>query len=148
LYHSDQSKWIKLYEQYVQTQIAEKDTVKSVLEAMAELSDMNVSGYLDTLEKDGLEEQVADSVLQHIQDVYGLKISHLDMLLDSGLSIKDYLPSSSKMVFGESKSPVTEYANKSPEELWAEVFALYHLKADLPLECRKLMRRSIKNLRV
>lgn len=64
-----------------------------------------------------------------IKKIHGIGNQHIDLLLSNGKSISKYFPKT--LTVSDFSPSISEYALKSPEELWAEGLRLHAEKVDL-----------------
>ena len=133
-------KWINAYHDHV--------IVTSIDEA--ELSDIrediegarSVTEYLKDCTED--TKPVIRACLKYISQVHGLSKHHLEHLLHADESLSSIWPS--LIDLSNKNMVVSEYAEKSPEEFFAECFAFHFLGRTLPKSLKSLMDRSLSEL--
>lgn len=135
------ARWINLYHEFVTlSQVTEKELTDI-------LDDINSEGsiydYLKSCEDDIL--LVVKHVLRHIQNVHGLNKKHLEIQLNSGNKIDEYWPL--QLEVSDKQIAITEYAKKSPEELFAETFAFYLTGAKINDKLAKAMKKTLDNVK-
>lgn len=135
----DKSLWVEAYDENIEKAKCGSNTLISIREGLKEIG--QVSAY--KRQADEREVQALGVILKRIARVHKLQPRHIDDLLKSGSSLKKIWPTdpielSSKAVL------VTDYANKSPEELFAEVMA-YHMIGDkIPKTLKALLMDTLK----
>ncbi len=134
------AKWIALYDKHMAlTSVGEED----LQEVLNEVTDAgSVRAYMKECDEETL--LIVKAALRHIRSVHGVDRKHLDMLLRHSHPIEEYWPE--YVEFSEKNVMVSEYAQKSPEELFAEAFAFWFTGKNLPTEVRKLLDRSLSQL--
>jgi len=134
------AKWIALYDKHMALSSAEEKDLDDLLEEIKEAG--SVRDVMKSADEDTLP--IIKACLRHVRSLHGIDRKHLDMLLRFGHDIDEYWPS--YVEFSEKNILVSEYARKSPEELWAESFAYWFTGKSLPKEIQKLLDRSLAQL--
>lgn len=121
---------------------------------IAEVTDAELTTILDDLKTYGdlpgfLKENpdlaaTMRAVFRHIKQTHSLEKSHFQMALMLGEDIEQYWPSSLELA--EKQVLLTEYAQKSPEELWAEAFGLKFSGKKLPAKIDALLEKCLRTL--
>lgn len=136
------SKWVKLYDKNMERTEIESTEIENLREDLIN-SGMQIKDYLKML-----EEPFSSSlkkVLSYIKDLYNLKISHLDTLIQNGDDLLKYWPIE-KVKLSEKNPFVSVYATESVEEFFAESFMFYNLKQDLPESVRKAIEITLQSI--
>lgn len=131
--------WVKMYHEAVQvSSYSDKDLA-------ALLKDLETCGDLRTFLKDNPDEMpVLRAIFRHIKQTHSVDRQHIELALVVGAEISGYWPTSIEL--GEKQTLLTSYAEKSPEELWAEAFALKFIGKKLPSKISALCDKCLSNL--
>ena len=134
-----QMAWINLYHEAVQVSSYSDSDLASLL------SDIKTSGDVRGFAKENPDEApVLKSIFRHIAQTHAMSRSHFEMALALGEDIDRYWPSSIEL--GEKQTILTEYAKRSPEELWAEAFSLSFVGKKLPSKISALLDKCLRTL--
>lgn len=96
-------------------------------------------------EIDEKESLVVSACFDYIYDKFKLNSTHLSILLEAGDDLKSIWPKD-PLDFGNLNVVVSDYAMKSPEELWAESFMFYLSDQKLPKSIQKLMKKTLSKV--
>ena len=132
--------WIELYDQHMALASASEEDLKEILEEA--VGEGSIRAYMKACDEDTLP--IVKACLRQIRSLHGVDRKHLDVLLRSGRSIEEYWPT--YVEFFDRNVIVSEYAQKSPEEFFAEAFSFWFTGKSLPKEVRKLLERSLSQL--
>lgn len=135
------NRWIKLYHQYVALSEASEDDLQQIMEEIQGVG--NISEYLR--DADDETRSIVKACLRYINQVHGLSKHHLDTALSIQESLEDYWPVT-PLDFSQKEIAVTDYATKSPEELFAESYAFWYMKRPLPKKADSLLTDSLSKL--
>lgn len=130
--------WIKLYHHYMDLFAIKEKELKSILE------DIKYLGSIREFQNDCDEhtKRVLKSILKHISTVHSLTPKHLEMLLNTKESVKEYWPSFIEL--SEKKLGVTEYGKKNVEEFFAEAFSHRFSGKKIPKDIDELLQKTMK----
>ena len=84
-------------------------------------------------------------MLDYIYQYHGINYKNLCLLFDTGFDISKYFPTHVQLL--DHQTLVTEYSNKSVEELFAESFMLYVTKNFLLTRAKKLMIKTLESVK-
>ncbi len=135
------ARWVAAYDKHMALSSAD---AKDLDEVLAEV--ISAGGVRDFLR--GADEettQILKACLRHIRSVHGIDSKHLDLLILDGNDLTSYWPT--YVQYSERNVMVSEYARKSPEELFAEAFAFKFTGKSLPKHIDKLMTMSLAKLK-
>lgn len=133
-------KWIRKYHDHVSvTSIddAELEQLREDIEGAKHFGD-----YL----KECVDESkpVVKACLKYIQQVHGLNKRHLETMMSQEQSLGEVWPSAIEL--SDKDMVVSDYAEKSPEEFFAECFAFTLLGRKLPPDLATLIQRTLSQL--
>lgn len=132
--------WIKLYHEAITlNQVGRKD-----LEAMLDDLARNGDLYSYAKEIDGDQLLILNAVFKHMKSVHSIEKKHFQLALTLGDDISPYWPSAVEL--SEKKLVTTDYAQKSPEEFWAEAFSLRFAGKKLPSRVEELLSHTVRRL--
>lgn len=134
-------RWIQLYHDYVQLSHVKSKDLEEILNAIVELG--TVGAFLK--DADPQDKIIVRSALRHVSTVHGISPQHFGLLLNMGEAVDHLWPKSLEL--GEKKLFVSDYARKSPEELFAESFAFWFTGHKLPKDAQSLLDRTLANLK-
>lgn len=132
--------WIELYDQHMALASASEEDLKEILEEA--MGEGGIRQYMKSCDDDTLP--IVKACLRQIRSLHGVDRKHLDLLVRSGRSIEEYWPT--YVEFSDKNVIVSEYAQKSPEEFFAEAFAFWFTGKSIPKEVRRLLERSLSQL--
>jgi hypothetical protein len=133
--------WIHLYHDSVALSKVDRKELKALL------TDLKTNGDLDSFirECDDVGQRTMRAVIRHIKQVHSVEKKHFALALLLGNDIDVYWPSAVEL--GEKNVLLTEYAKKSPEELFAEAFGLTLAGKKLPSRVRDLLDKTLRSLK-
>lgn len=132
------AKWIRLYDKNMERKKVLSSEVATLREDLIS-SGYTVSEYIKTME-DGL---IIKKVMKYIKETFNLKPAHIDVLISQGDQLTNYWPTDSVQV-SDYNVFVSKYAQKSPEEFFAESFSYFYLKAGLPESVVNAVTKTLK----
>ncbi len=135
------NRWIKLYHTYVALMEATEDDLQQILDEIIAMG--SIGDYLKDAEPD--TKDIIKACLRYIGQVHGLNKHHLETALSIQESIEDYWPTSS-IDFSTKEVIITDYARKSPEELFAETYSFWFLNRPLPKKVDNLLNDTLSKL--
>lgn len=137
-----QNKWVSLYHEYVTPRVVGHIDLKAMLRDIGSFE--STRDYAKTISIES--KAILSAVLQHIARVHKLKPKHLDSMLLVGEPLEEYWPES--IEYSLISTVLTKYATKSPEEFFAEAYAIYIGKPQvtLPQEIVNLLEFSFSHL--
>lgn len=133
-----QAAWIRLYDRNMERKKIKANEVSQLRSDLLE-SGLKISDYAKVLE----DSETIKKVMKHIKELYNLKPSHLDVLITQGDDLTKYWPSED-VELSEYNVFVSEYAKQSVEEFFAESFAFYQTKMQLPDSVYKAIEKTIE----
>lgn len=134
-----QSRWIKAYSRNVSLFSIKSEQIVQMREELAEY------GKLSTLNKqlDDEGKETLKECLRYIKRAHSILPRHINMLLDSGDSLKDYWPKT-PIDLQRKQVVVSEYAMTAPDEFFADAYAFYVTQdKKLPKSVNKLMQKTL-----
>lgn len=132
--------WVQLYHTYVVPQEVKASDLEDIREEVEKAG--SISDFLR--EADEQTTTIFKTIMRQITLIHGLTKKHLDLALTNGESIADYWPAS--LEISEKEVSITDYARKSPEELFAESFAHHIAGRKLPKKIRLLLETTLAKL--
>ena len=135
---SYKSMWYELYSSAYDTFKGDGKILNTVRD------DFKESGPRITEEYTEEYDEVASKVLDFIAEYHGLSYDNLCTLYDNGFDIIQYFPTRVQLLKHETL--VTEYADKSVEELFAESFKIYMSNELLPKRVSVLLKKTLKSV--
>lgn len=133
-------RWVQLYHEYIHLENVESADLSQLLEEIE--SQGSIGAFLRDCDDRSLV--IVKDVLRHISHVHGLTKKHLDLLLEHEEDLSCYWPSS--MELSEKETCLTEYARKSPEELFAESLAFNFCGRIVPKKIQSYIDKTLANL--
>jgi hypothetical protein len=132
--------WVRLYHDAITLNDVAPKELKAILE------DLKSNGDLRSYAKEVEEETllILKAVFRHISQVHSITRQHFEMALMLGDDVSVYWPKSVEL--SEKNVLLTEYSKRSPEELWAEAFALHFTGKKLPSKIHDLLDRHMRTL--
>lgn len=140
LHPNNMSKWIALYDKHMALTASDEDDLNEVFQEVMDVG--SIRDYMKDCDEETL--LVVKACLKHIRSVHGIDKKHLDQLIRSGHNIEEYWPS--YVEFSEKNVIVSEYAQKSPEEFFAEAFSFNFVGKKLPKDVKDLLNKSLSQL--
>jgi hypothetical protein len=134
------AKWIAMYDKHMALTSSEEDDLTDILNEVIDAG--SVRDYMKDADEETL--LIVKACLKHIRQVHGIDRKHLDSLMRNGHSIEDYWPT--YVEFSEKNVIVSEYAQKSPEEFFAEAFSHNFIGKKIPKDVKDLLTRSLSQL--
>lgn len=109
------------------------------------LDDILSNGDLRSFMKENPDEQpVLRAIFRHIKQTHAIERSHFELAMMLEQDVRKYWPSSVDL--GEKSVLLTDYAKKSPEELWAEAWSLKFIGKKLPSKVSALLDKCVSRL--
>lgn len=136
---SFKSKWVQLYSSAYTVTGVDKQILQTVKDDFKDSGPRISEEYTEEYEK------VSDEVLDYIYQYHGINYKNLCLLFDTGFDISKYFPTHVQLL--DHQTLVTEYSNKSVEELFAESFMLYVTKNFLLTRAKKLMIKTLESVK-
>ncbi len=133
-------KWIKQYHNHISITAIEDAELVQIREDIEGIR--SVADYL----KDCTDETkpIIRACLKYVSQVHGLGKHHVESMLGSDESLERIWPSALEL--SSKDMVISEYAEKSPEEFFAECFAFHFLGRTLPKSIASLMEKTLSNL--
>lgn len=132
--------WVRMYHDAITLNDVSPKELKNILEDLKQNGDL----YSYYKECDEEAQQVLKAVFRHIKQVHSIDRKHFELALTVGDDISVYWPKSVEL--SEKTILLTEYARKSPEELFAEAFALRFVGKKLPQKINDLLDKHLRTL--
>lgn len=133
-------RWVQLYHEYIHLEDVQSADLAQLLEEIE--SHGSISVFMRDCDDRSLV--IVKDVLRHIQHVHGLNKKHLELLLDHEEDLECYWPASLEL--SEKETCLTEYARKSPEELFAESLAFNFCGRLVPKKIQTYIDKTLSNL--
>lgn len=132
--------WVRMYHDAITLSDVSSKELKEVLDSLVE------NGDLRSFAKECDEETllILKAVFRHISQVHSITRQHFELALMLGDDVSVYWPK--RVELSEKKVLLTEYARKSPEELFAEAFALNFVGKKLPPKLHDLLDKHMRTL--
>lgn len=130
-----QARWILAYHKAVDLMNVSKADIEETVLGFVKAGTACLT-YRKSLESP--HKEIWDLCLEFAQKKHSLSKKHLDTLIYSGYPVAEYFEVE-EMTIPNMKLILTEYAQVSPEEFFAEAFALSQTGSELPKSLRKLM---------
>ena len=137
-------KWVSAYSETMQPVSLDKDACNTWLDEFLSFEDVR-----DFRAKVNADEDAAAAlkvILDHLRRTRHLGLPDLLLLRESDQGadrIREIWPIAKTCVAGEKKPAVSDYATTNPRELFAESFAFFVTKKELPPQVHELMEQSI-----
>lgn len=135
-----QSRWILVYHKAIDIQNVSKSEIDTIIADFVE-STKFCKEFRNTL--DERKELVFDQCLKYVDDKHCLSSQHLDTLIAAGHDTSGYF-SIEDIGLSNIRLVLTEYAQVSPEEFFAEAFSLHMSGSILPKSLRDMMSKTIE----
>lgn len=133
-------RWVKLYHEYITLLDSDERDLEKLLDEVHTAK--SISAGLRAVDDD--EKLLFKECIKHISRVHGLNKTHLDMMLDADDSLTDLWPQ--QIELSEKEVLVSDYARKSPEELWAEAYSFWFIGRKLPKVVQALVEKTLTRL--
>lgn len=133
------AQWIGEYKSLISLEKVTTSHINTLFEQFIQ-SEAKVKAFHRNLEKE--DNIIFKACLHYIKETHNLRPNHIDILVAQGDDIEDIWPSNS-MDIQSIGDTITDYAKKSPEELWAEAFMLHSTGKKLPKTMAELMRNTL-----
>lgn len=137
----DKIKWIKLYHSAVSITRLGSNTLTALYNDFV-TSAMTLKEFTKSCDED--TQPVMAEVASYISAYHNLSDKDLNTLITSGESIEEYWPKN--LLLSDMKTFVSEYATKSPEEMWAESFSYYMTGESLTKVVKVRVANTIKHI--
>lgn len=132
-------RWVQHYHEGVTVQVADSKQLSRLRKDI-----VGSGSFSDFLKSDFEDNKLVRAIIRSIGQVHGLTKHHLDMALAVGDDLKEYWPDSIET--SEKEVLVTDYAKKSPEELFAEAFSYHFVGRKIPKATAELLDKTLRNL--
>lgn len=133
--------WIRLYHDAVSLGVVKNSELQSILEDLVSVGDLR--GYYRDCDEHTLT--ILRAILRHVKQVHSIDRKHLDLAIAVGDDISRYWPRTLEL--GEKNLVLTDYARKSPEELFSEAFSLSFIGKKLPKQIAELLDKHLRSLK-
>lgn len=135
-----QAKWILAYHKAIELQDVNQEEVTEVLEEFCS-SGMRCKEFSNGLSE--RENLIFDRCIDFVDEAHLLSKHHLDTLIASDHNVDSYFHAAD-IKLTDVKLVLTEYAQESPEEFFAEAFSLHMSGSILPKSLRLLMEKTLQ----
>lgn len=132
--------WINLFHDAVTLSKVNKKDLANILDGLKTNGDL--SSYMKECDEETL--RIMRAIVRHIKQVHDLDRKHFELALITGEDVDVYWPSVIEV--GEKNVLVSTYAQKSPEELFAESFGLFCSGKKLPKKVSELLDKTLRSL--
>ena len=132
--------WVRMYHDALTLNDVAPKELKSILEDLKQNGDLR--SYWQECDEE--TQNILKAVFRHIKQVHAIDRKHFELALMVGDDISVYWPKSVEL--SEKNILLTEYARKSPEELFAEAFALQFSGKKLPSKIHDLLDKHMRTL--
>ena len=133
-------KWIYLYHQATTVKTVGKRELEQLLEDLKTAGSVNA--FKKELETD--DRKLLAAVFKHVKATHQLDHHHVQLLLSLEEEIDFLWPT--QIEIGNADLVLTSYAEVSPEELFAESFALWMTGKKLPKQVQNAVEKTMSNL--
>lgn len=131
--------WVKQYHAAVSINAYSDKDLKQLLD------DIKTNGDLRGFAKENPDDMpVLRAIFRHIKQTHSVERQHFELALMLGEDVDQYWPNAIEL--GEKQTLLTTYAEKSPEELWAEAFSLKFIGKKLPAKLADLLDNCMRRL--
>jgi hypothetical protein len=134
------AKWILAYHKAIELQSVSKTEIDEIIDDFVASNTM-CKDFKHTLNE--RQVMIFDNCLDFVDAKHMLNVHHLDTLILSNHNISAYF-NVDDVKLSDMRLILTEYAQESPEEFFAEAFRLQMTGAILPKSLRDLMIKSLK----
>lgn len=114
------ARWIQIYHDSINLSPVKDEKIASLLNDFRQTNERDLRAFRSELEDD--EVALFDEIMGYIYNYHMLSQKHLQLLINEGYSLEPYWPSNA-LELQDMRVLVSEYAQKSPEELWPEALA-------------------------
>jgi hypothetical protein len=132
--------WINMFHDAVILSKVNKKDLANILDGLKTNGDL--SSYMKECDEETL--RIMRAIVRHIKQVHDLDRKHFELALITGEDVDVYWPSVIEV--SEKNVLVSTYAQKSPEELFAESFGLFCSGKKLPKKVGELLDRTLRSL--
>lgn len=132
-----------MYHTLITLQQVSKDKINHILNTLIDASVHNpikIKAFRNNLEDTDLA--IFDTCVNYIKSNHKLSPDHLGLLVAQGNGIEDLWPKN-PLELSDICDTITDYAKRSPEELWAESFRLHATGIMLPTSIKPIMVKSL-----
>lgn len=133
------AKWTRLYVNNVEVKNASKHIIENITEDVKKNGIEIVEDYSDEYST------VADAIIDYVTDYHTLTYKQLVLLSNQGYDVTEYFPTHVELV--DHETTITDYADKSVEEYFAEAFSFYMTSQKLPKKVEKLMAKTYSKVK-
>jgi len=133
--------WVRMYHSALTLSSVTNKELKSILAAIIDSGD--VSSFSKSCDEEDLV--VLRAVFRHMKQVHSIDKKHFDMAVMLSEPVEEYWPTAVEL--SEKQVLLTDYAKKSPEELFAEAFSLSFVGNKLPGKVADLLDKTLRSLK-
>lgn len=126
-----QLRWIKLYTYYTKLSALDSKELSQIRKTLEQ------TGEFKQVDKDHL-----DACLATVKANYGIRRHDLEIMLEHNESLEEIWPTHS-LDLTDSDVPISDYATKNVDEMWAEAFAFYMVGKPLPKRVKRLVEETL-----
>jgi hypothetical protein len=136
-----QMAWIKLYHDAITLSKIKKDTLDVLLR------DIQENGDLGSFYKESDEETQKQlrCIFRHMKQVHNMDKRHFQMAIVLQEDVSEWWPE--RLELGEKQVMLSDYATKSPEELFAEAHAYWFVGKQIPRKPQELLTKCLTNMK-
>lgn len=133
------AKWTRLYVNNVKVKTANSHIIENITADVKKNGISIVEDYSDDYSL------VSDAIIDYITDYHTLTYKQLLLLSNQGYDVTEYFPTHVELV--DHETTITDYADKSVEEYFAEAFSFYMTGQKLPKKVNLLMNKTYKKVK-
>ena len=136
------SKWIELYHKATDIKVyGQKELDRMRVDLISEGS---IGAFKKSLEEDE-DKKLFSTIIKHIKSTHSLDQNHLQLMLMLEEDLDDLWPN--HLEVGDTSLLISDYGRKSPEELFAEVFAYWMRGVKLPAGLLRAVEKTMKHVK-
>lgn len=135
------SKWIKIYYKSVLIDSIDLNDLKSLRKEF-EKNCSNIYSWKKDLDEN--DREIYKLCLKHIKNVHSLQERDLIALAENEDNLREFWPNT--ILKSTVELIISDYGKKNVDEYWAECFAFWYSKIEMPKECRKLVMNTITSI--
>jgi hypothetical protein len=131
--------WINMYHSAVAVNNYSDKDLKSLLDGIVSSGDIRAF-----IKENPDDAQVLRAIFKHIKQTHSVERLHFELALILEEDVSKYWPTAIEL--GHKQTLLTTYAEKSPEELFAEAFSLKFIGKKLPAKLDTLLDKCMRSL--
>jgi hypothetical protein len=134
------ARWVKAYHDNISQNKVNDNKLTVMRQDLVKAG--SIASYRSDIDEE--DKEILKKILQYVKQNHRLAAKHINILIATGDSLVDIWPEYSIEIPMQNVL-VTDYSNKSVEELFAESFAFYFVEGEveLPKKLKKLMKATI-----